>query len=67
MLGTFMVTLQAFQYIADRDPGPVRVLAGLSSLRSGLHRQVPPSVERRALAGLEAAGLCYTLGNPFRR
>ncbi len=44
---------------------PLRTMAGLSNLRSGLRRQVPPDVEAAALGRLEAAGLHYALLDVF--
>lgn len=45
---------------------PLRTMAGVSNLRSGLHRQVPLSVEQEALGRLKSAGLHYSLLNPRR-
>ena len=44
---------------------PLRTMAGLSNLRSGLRRQVPPDVEAAALGRLAAAGLHYALLDVF--
>lgn len=40
---------------------PLRTMAGLSNLRSGLRHQIPAATEAAALARLEAAGLTYAL------
>ncbi len=44
----------------------VRTMAGLSNLRSGLHRQFPRSLELKVLRRLQDVGLHYALMDPLR-
>lgn len=58
--------VQLVRLVASGDllGGPLRTMAGLSNLRSGLHRQFPRAVARDALQRLGSAGLHYALMDP---
>ena len=47
-------------------PEPARTMAGLSNLRSGLHRVHPPALELACLSMLAGAGLTHALTNVLR-